>query len=165
MLDGGNDQSRADLEVAKMYLVELEQAAAAAAAEYNAAVGQLHRMIYAQLDGPREAGKALQQLKAAAARAEALGAPAEIIDAAQEKATTLHLAHVELLQTQALAEVCQCMSACPSLTWLTWPVAPDLRRRSWQMQPVRCCRSVSLPSKPCVLRIHKHCPSGCKAPS
>ena len=104
VLDGGSAQSRADLEVAQTYLSQLEQAAVAAASEYNAAVGELHQLIYGEAVDAFRAGEALQQLQAVAARAETAGAPEEMLDAAQEKANALHAAHVELLQAQAYAE-------------------------------------------------------------
>ena len=52
VLANGSEQAKADLEVAKQYLEQLEAAAAAAAAEYNAAVTELHAMTYQEVSGP-----------------------------------------------------------------------------------------------------------------
>jgi len=104
VLSAGSEQAQADLAIAKTYLEQLEQAAAAAAAEYNAAVGELHQAIYAPTVDAFGAGAELERLQAVAARASAAGAPPEMLNLAQEKANGLHAAHCELIQQRAQAE-------------------------------------------------------------
>ena len=116
VLQNGSDANRNDLSVAKSYLEQLEQAASAAASEYNSSVQELHQLTYTEVD-QFDAEVLLGRLQAVAERAEAAGAPAEMLEAAQQKANHLYSMHVELLRAKhtAEAQLTDCTRALASL--------------------------------------------------
>ena len=73
------------------------------ACRYNAAVAELHQLTHADVS-QLEAGATLTRLGHVAERAAALGAPEDLMHAAQVRANALHASHVELLHARARAE-------------------------------------------------------------
>lgn len=103
ILEEAGGSAVADLNLARDYLGQLEEAAAAFANEYNETVTELHRLTYADVS-QLQAEEALNELQAVAKRALALGAPDDLMQAAQVRANALHASHVELLHARSSAE-------------------------------------------------------------
>ncbi len=89
--------------MAKEYLAQLDSAAANFATQYNEAVTELHQLTHADVS-QLEAEATLARLTEVAERAAALGAPEELMSAAQVRANALHASHVELLHARSRAE-------------------------------------------------------------
>mmetsp|Transcript_36058 Transcript_36058/g.94982 ORF Transcript_36058/g.94982 Transcript_36058/m.94982 type:complete len:667 (-) Transcript_36058:208-2208(-) len=104
ILKEANASAHSDLQVAIRYLAQLDAAAAAFASEYNSAVADLHTLTHADVTQVK-AEATLARLKVAAERAAAVGAPEEMMGAAQVRANALHTSHVELLHARSRAEV------------------------------------------------------------
>ena len=116
--------------MAKQYLEQLETAAAAAATEYNEAVSELHALTYQEVE-QLDAEAMLTKLQTVAARADAAGAPEEVMMAAQQRANVLHAAVVELFNARATAEA-HVVDACRQMSALglagTQPVKQALQQ-------------------------------------
>mmetsp|Transcript_36057 Transcript_36057/g.94973 ORF Transcript_36057/g.94973 Transcript_36057/m.94973 type:complete len:274 (-) Transcript_36057:1778-2599(-) len=82
ILKEANASAHSDLQVAIRYLAQLDAAAAAFASEYNSAVADLHTLTHADVTQVK-AEATLARLKVAAERAAAVGAPEEMMGAAQ----------------------------------------------------------------------------------
>lgn len=97
-------QARNNLSIAKEYLALLEDAESTFRSEYDAVVNELHILTYAETS-QLDAASTIEVIQQVAERAAAVGAPAEMMAAAQGRANELHASHMELLRMRAAAEL------------------------------------------------------------